>query len=316
MAQYGQTPEEQAADEQAFRDWNASQSGYIGKSKKAAWWENRNQQYRQREMEDVLGGKKTGSILSGSPEEQRRQIAGLNLGNVIYGQGLGQAGEDVQRIKEQLRARSELSGADPVTAAIMQQKGSAQAAARREMRQAGVKGMAAAGALESIGKQKDSEIAASLYGQQRQSLADERNMLSNIISGQTGLMFGEKAAAQQLPAAPSGGGMFGTVICTELYRQGYMDLATYSKDSEYGLKILKETPEVIVGYQFLANPIVKLMKKSPMFTKIISYPALKWARHIANEENSIVGVLAVNIGQPICGIIGKLLSNVFGAKYV
>jgi len=312
---YGQTPEEKEADQRAFQEWqNSFGEDYIGKGKKASWWDSRNQKYRERELEDVLGGKQTGSILSGSTKEQQGQIAGLNLGNVIYGQGLGQAGEDVQRIKGQLRERSEQS--DPISEAIRSQKSGAVASAQRNLAAAGVKGGAAAGALEEIGRKQDADIAASLYGQQRQSLSDERNMLSNIISGQTGLMFGEKAGAQQLPSAPSSSGFLGTVICTELYRQGYMDLATYSKDSQYGLKLLKDSPEIIIGYQFLANPIVKLMKKSPLFTKLISYPTLKWARHIAKEENSFVGIVVVNIGQPVCGIIGKLLINVFGEKYV
>lgn len=314
---YGQTPEEKAADEKAFADWRASQGGdYIGKEKKAAFRDTLNQQYRDREMKDVLAGKQTGSILSGSAAEQQGQLAGLNLGNVVYGQGLGQAGEDVQRIKGQLRSRSEQS--DPISEAIRSQKSGAVASAQRNLAAAGVKGGAAAGALEEIDRKQSADIAASLYGQQRQSLSDERNMLSNIISGQTGLMYGEKAAGQQMPKAPGGGGFLGmdSVICTELYKQGYMDLATYAKDSEYGRQLYKESPEVIVGYHFWAKPIVKLMKKSPIFTKIVSYPALKWARHIANEENSIFGILAVNIGQPICGIIGKLLTNVFGAKYV
>lgn len=274
-------------------------------------------QARLAQEQTLLGGGTSGTTLSGSESEQNRQLSGMNLGNIIYGQGLGQAGKDVQRIKGQLEARSAMSGADPASAAIMAEKGAAQAAAQRSMQAAGVKGMAAAGALESIGKQKDKEIAESLYGQQRSSLSDERSMLSNIISGQTGLMYGEKASGVQQPKPPSSGGLFGeTVICTELYRQGYMDLETYSKDSEYGRIVLRDTPHVIVGYQFLANPVVKLMKKSKMFTKLVSYPALKWARHIANEENSIIGTLAVNIGQPFCGIIGKLLIKTLGAKYV
>ena len=271
---------------------------------------------RNEQARNVLGGATTDNFLSGTEEEQNRQLAGLNLGNIIYGQGLGQAGQDVQRIKGQLEARSAQSGSDPASAAIMAEKGAAQAAAQRRLQASGVKGMAAAGALESIGKQKDKEIAESLYGQQRQSLSDERSMLSNIISGQTGLMYGEKASGQQLPSAPSSGSFMGTVICTELYRQGFMGLDTYAKDSEYGRQLLKDSPEVVVGYQFLANPIVKLMQKSPLFTKIISYPALKWARHIAKEENSIFGSLAVNIGQPFCGFLGKLLINMFGVKYV
>lgn len=256
---------------------------------------------------------KEAQIASSLSEGRQR---GLDLAKLGYGQGLEETGSDIQRIKGLQKARTEQS--DPISEAIRSQKSGAIASGQRNLAAAGVKGGAAAGALEEIGRKQDADIAASLYGQQRQSLADERSLASNMLSGTTSLMFGSsgEAAAQNMPQAPSGGGMLGTVICTELYRQGYMDIATYSKDSQYGLEVLKETPEVIVGYQFLATPIVKLMKKSPVFTKIVSYPALKWARHISNEENSIVGVLAVNIGQPICGIIGKLLTNVFGAKYV
>lgn len=310
----------QANDETAFQDWMGAQKKnrrYIGKENKKKWWDQRNAlKTRQAQAQNAMGGTGGANILSGSAAEQEGQIAGLNLGNLVYGQGLGQAGEDVQRLKGQLKARSEQS--DPISEAIRSQKSGAVASAQRNLAAAGVKGGAAAGALEEIDRKQSADIAASLYGQQRQSLSDERNMVSNIISGQTGLMYGEKAANQQMPRAPGGGGFLGmdSVICTELYRQGYMDLATYAKDAEYGRQLYKESPEIVIGYHFWAKPIVKLMKKSPIFTKIISYPALKWARHIANEENSIFGILAVNIGQPICGIIGKLLTNVFGAKYV
>ena len=178
------------------------------------------QELRNEEATSALAGGK-GNILSGSEEEQAGQLAGLNVGNIGYGQGLGKTGEDIQRVKELQRQRTAQSGGDPVSAAIMGQKAGSQAVAQRQMAASGVKGGAAAGAVEAIGRQKDAEIAASLYGQQRQSIADERSLAGNMLSGQTALMQGEKAANVQLPSAPSGGG--GTIyICTMLRAKNLM----------------------------------------------------------------------------------------------
>lgn len=311
----------QANDETAFQDWMREQKknrNYIGKENKQKWWDQRNAlKTRQTQAESASGGAGSPNILSGTAAEQEGQIAGLNIANLGYGQGLKDVGSDVQRVKELQRQRTE--GSDPVSEAIRNAKGGSMAAAQRQMAASGVKGGVAAGALDEIARKQDSEIAASLYGQQAKNIAAERSLASNMLSGTTSLMQGSKAegTARELPNAPSGGGLFGdSVICTELYKQGHMDLDTYTKDSQYGRKLLQESPHVVAGYQFLAAPIVSLMQKSTLFTKIVSYPALKWARHIANEENSVVGYLAVNIGQPFCGFVGKLLINIFGAKYV
>jgi hypothetical protein len=255
----------------------------------------------------TLEGKRTGPVLSGSREEQEGQLAGLNLANVIYGQGLGQTGQDVQGIKGRLQSRVEQSGADPVTAAIMGQKASAMAGARRTLAQQGAKGAASAAALEDISRERDQEIAKSLYGQQRQSEQDYRSLIGNMISGSTSLMQGEKAANVQMPDAPSGGGL--TVICSELFRQGYMPSNLYVRDHFYGDYLRLHNPNVLVGYHFWAKPIVALMKKSKLFTKIVSIPALKWAKHIAGEESSLFGHFCVHVGEPVCAIIGKVVSK-------
>lgn len=147
-------------------------------------------------------GQPTGNILSGTEKEQQGQLAGLNLGATAYGQGLGQTGKDVQSVIQQLKSRAAQGGGDPVSAAIMGQKQSAQAQARRSLAGTGARGTAMAGAIESIGRQQDQRIAESLYGQQRQSLSDLRNVLGNIISGTTSLMQGEKAANVAQPELP------------------------------------------------------------------------------------------------------------------
>jgi hypothetical protein len=166
-------------------------------------------------------GQGSGNVLSGTVEEQKGQLAGLNLAGMGYGQGLAQTGQDIQGIKKKFAERSAQSGADPVSAAIMGQKQSALAAGQRNLQASGVKGAAAAGALESIGRQKDADIAASLYGQQKASLADERNLASNMLSGTVSTMQGEKAANIRLPNAPTqDSGTF--YICTMLRSKNLM----------------------------------------------------------------------------------------------
>jgi hypothetical protein len=162
------------------------------------------QDLRNEEARQLLDtGKPTETILSGTEAEQRGQLAGLNLGATAYGQGLGQTGKDVQSVLQKLKARAEQGGGDPVSAAIMGQKQAAQGQARRSLAASGARGTAMSGAIDAIGRQKDQEIAASLYGQQRQSISDLRSLLGNIISGTTSLMQGERAANIAQPSLPS-----------------------------------------------------------------------------------------------------------------
>jgi hypothetical protein len=118
---------------------------------------------------------------------------GLDLAKLGYGQGLEETGKDIQGIKRRLQERSAQS--DPISEAIRSQKSGALASGQRNLAASGVKGGAAAGALEEIGRKQDANIAASLYGQQRQSLTDERSLASNMLSGTTSLMFGSEGAA-------------------------------------------------------------------------------------------------------------------------
>jgi hypothetical protein len=240
-----------------------------------------------------------GFSIPGSQQEQEGALGGLNLANILYGQNIFETGQDVSDIRGKLKARSE--GSDPISEAIRSQKSGAIANAQRNLAGAGVKGAAAAGAIEAIGRQKDAQINESLYGQQRQSLSDLRSFTGNTLAGTVSLMQGGKGEAVQMPKAPDPQGMFGTVICTELHKQGYMSDETYAKDSAYGKLLPIET---IVGYHFWAIPVVNLMKKSPLVTTIIKPFALSWAKHIAGEKKSMFGYLCQFIGEPVCSMIG------------
>jgi len=254
---------------------------------------------------------------TGTPEEVQGQQSGLDLAKMGYGQTLAETGKDVQGLRDEYKKRVEQGGADPVSAAIMNQKASAMAAAQEQMGGSGVKGGAAMGALGSIGKAQDAQIAESLYGQKQRSLNDLKSLTSNTLSGTMSLMQGAKGegTAASRPAPPESKGLMDSVLCTELHRQGLMSRDLYLKDAAYGEYLKKYNPNVVVGYKFLAAPFVALMSKSSMFTSIMKYPILSWAKHIAGEKSSTWGHLCQNIGEPVCAIIGKLISKLSGAVH-
>jgi hypothetical protein len=96
------------------------------------------------------------------------------------------------------------------------------------------------------------------------------------------------------------------VICTELYRQGFMSDAWHRADEEFGAQM----PDTVIrGYRFLALPVVEYMKISPTFTTFISYFAIPWAQEMAYQggvesEGSIVGKAVFVIGVPISWVVG------------
>lgn len=237
---------------------------------------------------------------------------GLDLAAKGYGQGLDETGQDIQRVKELQRARTE--GSDPISAAIRGQKAGAVANTQRNLAASGVKGGAAAGAIDEISRRHDSDIAASLYGQQAQNIGAERSLASNTLAGTTSLMFGSEGAANadNMPKMPETSGVMGKVICTELYRQGYFDERTYLLDIAYGIHLRKHKPYVYIGYRAWADYVVKAMKKSNLITKLVSTLAVPWAENMAGKSNTL-GAIISYIGEPICEVIGKLNS---GVKYV
>jgi hypothetical protein len=254
---------------------------------------------------------------TGTPQEVQGQQAGLDLAKMGYGQTLEETGRDVQGLRKEYKNRVAQGGSDPVSAAIMNQKANALANAQGQMSSSGLKGGAALGALGSVGAAQDAQIAESLYGQKQRSLNDLKSLTSNTLAGTVGLMQGSKAegTAGSRPAPPESKGLMDSVLCTELHRQGLMSRELYLKDAAYGEYLKKYNPNVVVGYKFLATPFVALMSKSSVFTSIMKYPILSWAKHIAGEKSSTWGHLCQNIGEPVCAIIGKLISKLSGAVH-
>ncbi len=101
----------------------------------------------------------------------------------------------------------------------------------------------------------------------------------------------------------------GTIICTELNRQGFMSAELKRLSKKYRMGFIDiNTYE---GYLILARPIVRLMKKSRLVTHLIKPFALGYALEVAHclrpkkyLKGSKLGKLVLKIGIPLCRKVG------------
>ncbi|MFZ5989424.1 MAG: hypothetical protein ACOYWZ_20200 [Bacillota bacterium] len=105
----------------------------------------------------------------------------------------------------------------------------------------------------------------------------------------------------------------GTVICSELYRQGYLSKEILIKDHIYRLFYIDD--ETYQGYRLWADRIVNMMRNSKFITKIIKPFCIAWAYEAANQIDSKVkghwmGKILMKIGIPICRNLGKQIRKV------
>ncbi len=101
----------------------------------------------------------------------------------------------------------------------------------------------------------------------------------------------------------------GTVICTELFRQGLLDEKTYLADSAYG-SLLDD--EILIGYRVWGEGVARLMRESKTFTKVVSLFSIPWAKEMAYQMGVLdkghwLGRTMNIVGIPICRLIGRLI---------
>jgi hypothetical protein len=142
-------------------------------------------------------------------------------------------------------------------------------------------------------------------------VAKEKNIIMQSGLGFQQIGSTERSAAKQAEAsaqaqAASSGGK---VICTELYRQGLMSKDLYRKDQRFGAMLSILDPELMHGYHILAEPVVKLMKKSKFFTMFIIRPVvMPWALYMSGQNNKL-GAIIHYVGSFICRNAFKFSRN-------
>ncbi len=104
----------------------------------------------------------------------------------------------------------------------------------------------------------------------------------------------------------------GSIICTELHRQGLMDDEIYLADEEFGTRLAEESPNVMRGYYWFATPIVEKMQESEEFAQLVNVIAKPWSEEMAyrvghREKGNLAGAIIMNVGMIFLGIIGSLM---------
>jgi hypothetical protein len=101
----------------------------------------------------------------------------------------------------------------------------------------------------------------------------------------------------------------GTVICTELHRQGFMTDELYATESRFGQSLPHEAMD---GYRRWANSIVKAMRKhkwATVLTYALTYHVIREMAHRVDPEkypdSPIIGRLYLRFGVPMCMWLGR-----------
>jgi regulator of replication initiation timing len=120
-------------------------------------------------------------------------------------------------------------------------------------------------------------------------------------------------AANTLNERNSEGG--GTIICTEMYNQGFMPQFIYDMDSKFGDIMLEQNPEVMYGYWIWAQPIVNKLKTSKSFSKFVyNYFVKDWSEYMAYEmgvlpKQNYKGKFLHKFGEKFSILIYKVFAN-------
>ena len=261
----------------------------------------------QSDLNDVMSAGQGRFSVTGDDKEVSGRIEGLQRAKTLTGQNPYEIGQDYQQAYGNIKKRSQ--GSDTGSELLRASKAGAVADARQQMAQQGVRGGAALGAVSAVERAKGYDVNNQLMDSQRKAEMDYLNAVKSNANFTLGseMNFGALAAGNEIQAPASHSSGFGTVICTELYRQGYYSEEIYAADQNYGLKVILTRPEVYIGYRAWADKLVPLMQKSKLFTKAVAFFAVPWAKNMAGERN-LFGATLSFIFEPICGMIGKLMN--------
>lgn len=221
----------------------------------------------------------------------------------LFGQSMAQTGQQMQDVISARQAA--LKGEDPASTLIKQSTANQIRAQRMGQ------GLTT-GQETQMRREGNLQSQSALFNTQQANLNAYQSLIGKIAANQQGSIYGlaSLAAGQSMPTQQSSGL---TVICTQLRAAGYLNDAIWESDQCYGDWVMKNDPYTYIGYRLLADPIVKLMKKSKLFTWVVSIPGRCWARHMYDGKN-VIGAAIHFFGTPICRFVG-LLSKINGGRY-
>jgi hypothetical protein len=97
----------------------------------------------------------------------------------------------------------------------------------------------------------------------------------------------------------------GTVICTELARQGLLSEELYVAGFDHFSSLSQQT---IRGYQVWARKVVPLMRTHRWLAELLAPIGVGRYEFIVSKKITFWGLVTVYIGQPVCWCVGLFVS--------
>ena len=102
------------------------------------------------------------------------------------------------------------------------------------------------------------------------------------------------------------GAKIGTVICTELALQGYLDPDLYEAGGPPSRQVSHTT---WIGYHSWATGVVKVMKRSPRLCRFLAPIVTSRYRYLIGAPGAnVLGRITVWVGHPVCYLIGTAIN--------
>jgi len=243
---------------------------------------------KNKEKADELAQKYGVPISYSSQEELDNQAQGLGMAESLYGEKIGNVGSDAAFYRDLVKGNlnKDYAGAD----SLRQQTSAQVAKASANAGLAGVNNLAMQNQLYRQGAMQANTLNQDY--KDKATAAFGRN-ISARQSGQSSLVTSYKGLGTASTPSPVANYDSGSIICTELYRQGKITKGTWIRTGIYGLSV---HPNTYFGYLTIATPVVELMKKSDKFSNLF----IGWAKSIAKQRPN----LFTRIMIPLCWSIG------------
>ena len=217
----------------------------------------------------------------------------------LYGQSTSQVGSNVQDVIQQ--RQQQLNQTDPTSMLIKNSANNQVAAAR-----ASGMGLSKEQELQTR-RQGDLQAQTQLYKSRNSALGSYQSLVGNMAGNFQNAYLGGQSMAL---AANSNS----KIICSELHRQGVLSDEVFKADQAFGRYAMRRYPNCLWGYYFVATPIVALMKRSKLITKVVSIPALHWAQWMF-DGNDDIGFAINVLGSMFCWPFGKVFGKFAKKKY-
>jgi hypothetical protein len=235
--------------------------------------------------------------LTGSPEQRGGALQGLQFGQMLYGQGIGDVGKEAADYASQVKGRL---NTDYAKSDVMRQEAGQRIGAGNA--KAGLSGIDTTGVSLQASRQSGMAAATANQDYKDKALALYGR---NISSKQQGLA-GQYTAGAGIGQANTPGAVSnyssGTFGCLALVSVGLMSKETHASE----LPFINSNSYEYIGYCLIVTPFIPLILRNGKFAKFFSFMAHKYVLNLTGAKKTILGKLIKLIGGSFCSVIGKL----------